>query len=84
MMCLAMGDSGGCLILENEEAREATRTIVVVYINLGTAIGSHLASSYTSHAAVASRKRHAHTVSPWNINRGLVLNLAPEPCQRVG
>jgi hypothetical protein len=84
IMCLAIGDSGGCLMLQNEGAREARRARAVVYIDLKTAIGSHLVSSYTSNPAVVSRKEHAHTVSPWNVDKCLMLNVATEPCRRVG
>jgi hypothetical protein len=58
--------------VESEGTRDARMAAVVVHIYLGTANGSHLSCSYTSHPAVASRKGLAHTVSPGNINKGLV------------
>jgi hypothetical protein len=72
MICPTTGDSSGYWILENEGPRKARRAAVVVHIDLGTAIGSHLASCYTSHPEVTLRKGNTHTVSPYSINKGLV------------
>jgi hypothetical protein len=72
MMWLTTRDSSERLMVENEGTRDRRRAAVVVHKYLGTAIGSLLASSYTSHPAVALRKGLAHTGSPGNINKGLV------------